>query len=159
MVCPWGSSPLKYVVYDILSSERCDQQANQCVNLTDPVCHGLGFRRPATPTPSAIYSIKAQQSIQRARAAPARPTGYAHVGPINEKYDSMTEYEYKFVRVGESKLLGVKPEATEEYQAVVLKHAKEGWRLVQVFAPMVGRVGSGMYHEIILEREIQAETV
>lgn len=57
----------------------------------------------------------------------------------------MKEYEYKFVRVNK----------TENYQQVVLQHAKEGWRLVQVFAPGAGGLwAKENYCEIILEREI-----
>jgi hypothetical protein len=62
------------------------------------------------------------------------------------------EYEYKFVRLGEG-FMGVRKEAKETYQDVIQKHAREGWRLVQVFAPGIGGHGSSKYYEIILERE------
>ncbi len=62
-------------------------------------------------------------------------------------------YEYKFVRLGEG-MLGVRREAKKTYQEVIQKHAREGWRLVQIFAPGVGGYGSSKYYEIILERRV-----
>ena len=62
-------------------------------------------------------------------------------------------YEYKFVRLGEGKMY-VSDEAKETYQQVIGEHAKEGWRLVQIFAPGIGGAGSGAprFYEIVLER-------
>jgi len=65
----------------------------------------------------------------------------------------MQKYEYKFVRLGEG-WLGAKREAQREYQEVVRTHAREGWRLVQVFAPGIGAWGTAKYFEIILERPV-----
>ncbi len=62
-------------------------------------------------------------------------------------------YEYKFVRLGEG-WIGVKREGRDNYQRVVEEHAREGWRLVQVFAPGTGGYGAAKYFEIILEREL-----
>jgi len=62
------------------------------------------------------------------------------------------EYEYKFVRLGEGRL-GLKKSAKEQYQQVIHDHAREGWRLVQVFAPAIAGYGSAKYFEIIFERE------
>jgi hypothetical protein len=61
-------------------------------------------------------------------------------------------YEYKFVRLGEG-WMGVKKSAREEYQQVINEHARNGWRLVQVFAPGVGGYGMAKYYELIFERE------
>lgn len=61
------------------------------------------------------------------------------------------DYEYKFVRLGEG-IMAARKEAKLTYQDVVHKHAREGWRLVQIFAPGVGGYGSAKYYEIILER-------
>lgn len=63
------------------------------------------------------------------------------------------KYEYKFVRLGEG-WLGAKSQASGEYQRVVEEHAREGWRLVQVFAPSTGVYGAAKYFEVILEREV-----
>jgi hypothetical protein len=70
-------------------------------------------------------------------------------------------YEYKFVRLGQIKLpglswLGVSPtatqEATQDYTKVVDTHAREGWRLIQIFTPGTNMLGQAGYLEIIFER-------
>ena len=63
------------------------------------------------------------------------------------------KYEYKFVRIGEG-WLSVRRKGVDEYQKVIKEHARDGWRLVQVFAPSLGAYGASKYFEIILEREI-----
>jgi hypothetical protein len=62
-------------------------------------------------------------------------------------------YEYKFVRMGEG-WVGVKKSAQKEYQDVVKDHARQGWRLVQIFAPSIGGYGMSKYYELILERPV-----
>jgi hypothetical protein len=62
-------------------------------------------------------------------------------------------YEYKFVRLGEG-WLGVKSDARKTYQDVVQQYAREGWRLVQIFAPGTGGYGMAKYFELVLEREV-----
>jgi hypothetical protein len=54
------------------------------------------------------------------------------------------KFEYKFVRIGENRLsafFGVQDKA------------KDGWRLVQIFAPGVAAFGAAKYYELIFERE------
>ncbi len=65
------------------------------------------------------------------------------------------EFEYKFVRLGEG-LMYVSKEAQVSYQTVIEEHAKEGWRLVQIFAPPIGGAGSGSakFYEVVLERRL-----
>lgn len=63
------------------------------------------------------------------------------------------KYEYKFVRIGEG-FFGVKSQAASEYQGVILEHAREGWRLVQIFAPGTGVSGMAGFFEMIFEREV-----
>jgi len=63
------------------------------------------------------------------------------------------KYEYKFVRIGEG-WFSVKSKALGEYQQIIQDNARDGWRLVQVFAPGAGGYGTAKYIEIILEREI-----
>jgi len=49
-----------------------------------------------------------------------------------------TTYEYKFVRLGEYKgsaWFGVSDKTRNAYEDVVREHARDGWRLVQIFAP------------------------
>ena len=58
-------------------------------------------------------------------------------------------FEYKFEKVEIGKWSG-KPKA--EYQEIIEQHAKDGWRLVQIFAPGTAAYGSAAYYEIIFER-------
>ena len=64
------------------------------------------------------------------------------------------KYEYKFVRLGEG-WLSARRTAEIEYQEQIRQHARDGWRLVQVFAPGTGAYGAAKYYELILEREVQ----
>ena len=67
-------------------------------------------------------------------------------------------YEYKFVRIGEnrvSSLFGPAESARRDYQDVVREHARDGWRLVQIFAPGVAAFGAARYYELIFEREAE----
>ncbi|MFC1493573.1 DUF4177 domain-containing protein [candidate division KSB1 bacterium] len=61
-------------------------------------------------------------------------------------------YEYKFERLGEG-MLGVKKSAKKEYQEIIHEHARQGWRLVQIFAPGIAAYGSAKYYEMVFERE------
>lgn len=63
------------------------------------------------------------------------------------------KYEYKFVRLGEG-WLSARRTAEIEYQEQIRQHARDGWRLVQVFAPGTGVYGAAKYYELILEREV-----
>jgi hypothetical protein len=67
-----------------------------------------------------------------------------------------TTHEYKFVRLGEyrgSAWFGVSDKARNAYEDVVHEHARDGWRLVQIFAPGVATFGAARYYELIFERE------
>jgi hypothetical protein len=66
-------------------------------------------------------------------------------------------FEYRFVRIGESRLsalFGTEDKARKGYEAVVHDHARDGWRLVQIFAPGVAAFGAAKYYELIFEREM-----
>lgn len=63
-------------------------------------------------------------------------------------------YEYEFVRLGEG-FLGVRGEAQERYQDEVRERAREGWRLVQIFAPGTGGYGAARFYELIFERPVE----
>ncbi len=65
----------------------------------------------------------------------------------------MPKYEYKFVRLGEGWFY-VKNEAEHDYKEEIARHASDGWRLVQIFAPGTGTSGSAKYYELVLEREV-----
>ena len=74
---------------------------------------------------------------------------------------SATTYEYKFVRIGENRvsaLFGPQEGARRNYQQVVHEHARDGWRLVQIFAPGVAAFGAARYYELIFEREAAADS-
>jgi hypothetical protein len=60
-------------------------------------------------------------------------------------------YEYKFTRLNVGLFSG-NPE--QDYRRIVERHAAEGWRLVQIFAPGIGAAGSARYFEIIFERAV-----
>ena len=64
-------------------------------------------------------------------------------------------FEYKFVRLGEyggSAFFGVQDKARNAYEEVVHEHARDGWRLVQIFALGVAAFGAAKYYELIFER-------
>ena len=63
------------------------------------------------------------------------------------------KYEYKFDRLGEG-WLSARGEAISHYQERIHEHAREGWRLIQIFAPGVGVEGKAKYYELVLEREL-----
>jgi hypothetical protein len=69
--------------------------------------------------------------------------------------------EYKFVRLGEyagSALFGVRDKDRNAYEDLVHRHARDGWRLVQIFAPGVAAFGAAKYYELIFERETAEKT-
>ncbi|MBS4207340.1 DUF4177 domain-containing protein [Bacillus sp. FJAT-50079] len=60
-------------------------------------------------------------------------------------------HEYKFVEI---KLSSWNNKPTEDYREIIKKHAKDGWRFVQIFAPAIKGYGSAAYFEIIFERPL-----
>jgi Domain of unknown function (DUF4177) len=48
---------------------------------------------------------------------------------------------------------GVSDKARNAYEEVVHEQARDGWRLVQIFAPGVAAFGAAKYYELIFERE------
>jgi hypothetical protein len=60
-------------------------------------------------------------------------------------------YEYEFVNVDFS-WWGQK--VKEDYHKLVEDHAKQGWRLVQIFASSTGAGGNVSYVELIFERVV-----
>lgn len=64
-------------------------------------------------------------------------------------------YEYEFVRIDFHGLL--KPTPKEDYQEIIRERGKNGWRLVQIFAPATfGHYGAPApdHYELIFEREV-----
>ena len=73
---------------------------------------------------------------------------------------STRAFEYEFVRLGESQVsawFGPQTKARRGYQEVVHEHARDGWRLVQIFAPGVAAFGAAKYYELIFERDLRPD--
>lgn len=65
-------------------------------------------------------------------------------------------YEYKFVKVPlKTGFLKIKPRT--DYHAIISEHTQQGWRFVQIFAPVVSFHSNSSYFEIIFEREKQSD--
>ena len=70
----------------------------------------------------------------------------------------MQRYEYKFVKVElESGWLSFLQQPREDHHRIIEEHTKEGWRLVQVLAPVTNGSGWSDYFEVIFERPRPAE--
>ena len=67
-------------------------------------------------------------------------------------YGEVKMLNYKFVTINLDRgLLTRKP--SRDYHAVIEEHARQGWRLVQIFAPPVsGLYGRAEFYEVIFER-------
>ncbi len=66
-------------------------------------------------------------------------------------------HEYKSVKLGFKKQLGLKGiviSELENYNEIIDKHSKEGWRLVQILPVKYGNGGYPMKFEIIFERKV-----
>jgi len=64
-------------------------------------------------------------------------------------------YEYKFVRIDVGGTFTRKP--TADHHLLIKQYAKDGWRLVQIFAPAVSASAGGVpdYFELIFEKETE----
>lgn len=60
-------------------------------------------------------------------------------------------YEYKFVQIELSRWNNA-PKVN--YHEIISNHAKDGWKLVQLFAPVTSGNGSSSFFEIIFERSL-----
>lgn len=64
----------------------------------------------------------------------------------------MTEtYEYDIIRVRKKGTLKVRFE--EDYREIIKQKAREGWRLVQLFAPPIEGYGVVKFVDLIFERK------
>jgi hypothetical protein len=61
-------------------------------------------------------------------------------------------YEYRFVRLELSRGFSFTARPQQDHRAIIDEHARQGWRLVQIFAPPTGRYGRAAYFELIFER-------
>ena len=57
-------------------------------------------------------------------------------------------FEYKFVTVK----FGFSGKPKEDYKEIIQEHAREGWRLVQIFAPATAAMAGATYFDIIFEK-------
>ena len=63
-------------------------------------------------------------------------------------------FEYKFVKIDvDYKAFATKATIREDYHEAIESHAREGWRLVQIFAPPIEGHGLADFYELIFERE------
>lgn len=61
-------------------------------------------------------------------------------------------YEYDFVEIRlKTGWKGRQPQ--EDYREVIARRARDGWRLVQIFAPPVAGYGAAVSYELVFERE------
>ncbi len=60
-------------------------------------------------------------------------------------------YDYKFIRIDISKWNN---NPKEDYREIIRREARDGWELVQIFAPSLAAAGFSKYFEIILKREM-----
>ena len=79
----------------------------------------------------------------------------SELGPSGRKllkgWTAMTRYDYKFVRV-ELKSGWRKDTPEEDYHKIAKDHGKEGWRLIQLFAPAMSGTGWASFVELLFER-------
>lgn len=61
----------------------------------------------------------------------------------------MFKYEFYMIEINQITL-----KFKEDYKSVILKYSKEGWRLVQIFTPSTGAVGTAKYCELIFEKVV-----
>jgi Domain of unknown function (DUF4177) len=60
-------------------------------------------------------------------------------------------YESNFIQIKLSRWNNV---PKENYHEIIAKHAKDGWRLVQLFAPVTSGNDASSFFEIIFEKSL-----
>ena len=63
-------------------------------------------------------------------------------------------YEYKFVKIEAKQRAFKDVSPAEDYREIIDDHSREGWRLVQIFAPSTRGYGWAGYFELIFERPV-----
>ena len=61
-------------------------------------------------------------------------------------------YEYKFIKI---RLTAVWRKPDADYREVIIEQAKEGWELVQIFAPPVSAYGVSRFFDLIFKKKIE----
>jgi hypothetical protein len=66
-------------------------------------------------------------------------------------------YEYKFVEIKLDRRFLFERKPREDHHRVISEHARNGWRLVQIFSPTVSVIdgGTANYFELIFEKEVK----
>ena len=59
-------------------------------------------------------------------------------------------FEYKFIRI---KAAAFSRKPKEDYHKIIGENSKDGWRLVQIFAPSTFGYGNPGYYELIFEKQ------
>lgn len=63
-------------------------------------------------------------------------------------------YTYKFVKVKlGNRIFTTSPK--QDYKKIIEEHAKDGWRLVQIFDPAISTYGAAAYFELIFEKKAE----
>lgn len=60
-------------------------------------------------------------------------------------------YEYKFVKISVGAFSG---SPKDDYQGIIHEHARQGWKLHQIFTPPLGAGGQAVSMELIFEKEV-----
>ncbi len=60
-------------------------------------------------------------------------------------------FEYKFITI---KLSSFKGKPKEDYHKLIDDHGKNGWRLVQIFAPSAAGFGYPKAYELVFEKRL-----
>ncbi|MNN86860.1 hypothetical protein D3C81_2043300 [compost metagenome] len=70
----------------------------------------------------------------------------------NSQGGKLNVYQYKFIKIDLEGFIQSKPE--EDYKEIINEQAREGWKLLQIFAPNTYGFGTVTYMELIFERRI-----
>ena len=60
-------------------------------------------------------------------------------------------FEYRFVTI---KLTSFRGKPKDDYHKVIEENARNGWRLVQIFAPVAAGLGFPTSYELIFEKQL-----
>ncbi|MCM3740289.1 DUF4177 domain-containing protein [Oceanobacillus luteolus] len=67
----------------------------------------------------------------------------------------MFEYKFEKVLLGEPRFGFKDSRPLDDYHEIIHEHAREGWRLVQIFSPSIdNHKGTATYFELIFERKV-----
>ncbi|MFD1609100.1 DUF4177 domain-containing protein [Oceanobacillus luteolus] len=67
----------------------------------------------------------------------------------------MFEYKFEKVLLGEPRFGFKDSQPLDDYHEIIHEHAREGWRLVQIFSPSIdNHKGTATYFELIFERKV-----